>query len=63
MVENTQELYGKMTENLMTSNKKLMEEIKVLVVTELKDMKKDIGDIRKEMIKTGNKLQEVEDKV
>lgn len=63
MVENTQELYGKVTENMVASNKKLMEEIKNLVVTELKEVKKDIGDIRIEISKAGNKVQEMEEKM
>lgn len=60
MLENTKDLYGKMTENLMKSNKKLMEEIKPLVVSELREIKTDIGMLRNEVQKTVNKVQDME---
>lgn len=60
MLENTKDLYGKMTENLMKSNKKLMDEIKPLVMSELREIKTDIGMLRNEVQKTVNKVQDME---
>lgn len=40
VTESSQELFGKMIENITKSNDKLMDDIKALVVTELKRFKK-----------------------
>lgn len=52
MTENTQELFGKLTENIARSNDKLMENIKSLVVSELKEVIKDKGDLKQEVKET-----------
>lgn len=54
VTESTQELFRKVTENITKSNDKLMEDIKALVVSELRKVRKEIGELKAEAKNTEN---------
>lgn len=58
-MENIQDIYGKISENIGEKNDKLMGGIKALVVSELKEIKNEIGEIKTDMKETGCKVQKL----
>lgn len=62
MFENTKDIYGKMMESMMEStmksNEKMMGEIKLLI-SELKEIKLEIGELRGETQKLENKVTDL----
>lgn len=63
ITENTKELLSSMADNLNKANEKMMSEIKLLMVSEMKEIKKEVGEIRSEINKTESKVQEIESEV
>lgn len=63
ITENSQVLTNKMLENINRTNEKLVDDIKQLVVAELKDIRQDTGEIKVEMKDTEEKMKEIDDKV
>lgn len=60
MTENIPGLCGKLSDNI-EKNDKLMDEIKSLVVSEFKEVKNEIGEIKTEIKETVSKVQNMED--
>lgn len=52
-----------MIENISKSNDKMMDDIKALVVTELREIKEEFGEMKSEVKKRKSKVQDLDDKI
>lgn len=63
VTDSTQDLFGKMVENITKSNEKMMEDFKAIIVSELKEVRTEVGELKTEMEKMECKVGNVEDKI
>lgn len=63
VTDSTQDLFEKMVENISKSNAKLIEDFKAIIVSKMKEVRKEVGKLKTELEKMEVKVNEVEDKM